>query len=245
MADALTQYLDAVQLMQTRVFDSQRELLQQIAARMADTIARDGHIYLFGTGHSSSLAVEAHHRAGGLAAVVPILATNLMLHESTLLATDLERTAGIAAPLLERYQPRADDMLFVFSNSGVNQTPVEMAHAGKTRGLWVVAVCAMEYAKYAPRSTFGKRLYEVADWTIDNGGVIGDAVVPLEGRAWRVAPTSTVIGALLWNALVAQTAYLLNARGITPPIFISSNVAGANEHNAALQAAARVFNPHF
>lgn len=245
MADALTQYFDAVQRMQTRVFESQRELLQQVAARMADTIAREGRIYLFGTGHSHLLAVEAHHRAGGLAFAIPILATNLMLHESTLLATDLERTAGIAAPLLDRYQPRADDMLFVISNSGVNQVPVEMAHAGKTRGMWVVAVCAMEYAKHAPRSTFGKRLYEVADCTIDNGGMIGDAIVPLEGRTWRAASSSTVIGALLWNALVAQTAYLLNERGITPPIYISSNVAGAEEHNAALQQVARVFNPHF
>ena len=38
---------------------------------------------------------------------------------------------------------------------------------------------------------------DVADYVLDNCGVVGDAVVELEGFSQRVAATSTVVGAAL------------------------------------------------
>src|SRR6185503_20484224 len=120
-------YFRAVVEIQHRVFETQRDLLAQIAQRMAETILAGGRIFVFGTGHSHMLAEEGYARAGGLMSVVPIFYTALMLHESVPLSAKVERTPGLAPGLLDRSGITAADMLFVYSNSGVNQLPVEMA----------------------------------------------------------------------------------------------------------------------
>ncbi len=69
---------------------------------MAECVERDDRILLFGTGHSHLLAEEGHYAVGGLANVVPMLESSLMLHQSSILSGKLERiggrrTAGIRA----------------------------------------------------------------------------------------------------------------------------------------------------
>jgi len=242
--NGIDRYFAAIQKLQSNVIANQRGQLAQVAGAMADTIAAGRRVLVFGTGHSHMLAEEGHFRAGGLAAVTPILLSGLMLHESALLSGQLERTAGIAEPLLDRYKPQAGEMLFVFSNSGVNLLPVEMGLAARTRGLTVVAVCSLAYARVAPLSAVGKRLFEVADYTLDNGGEPGDSLVPLDGTPWRVGPSSTVMGALLWNCLITEAALQLQSRMAFAPVYASANMPGAAEHNATLLAQWRALNPH-
>ncbi|MDX1687526.1 MAG: SIS domain-containing protein [Candidatus Promineifilaceae bacterium] len=237
-------YLKAIQTLQRRIIEDQSRLLEYVAARMVETIGRDGRLFIFGTGHSHLLAEEAFFRAGGLAPVVPIFSSALMLHENVELGSRLERSPDLAADLLERYRPQPDEMIFIFSNSGVNQLPVEMALRAKERGLFVVSVASLEYAQVAPLSPIGKRLDEVADVALDNGGRPGDALLSIEGFSWRVAPSSTIAGALIWNALVAETAALLQAAGREVPAFASLNMEGAAEHNEALLKKWRGQNPH-
>ena len=67
---------------------------------------------------------------------------------------------------------------------------------------------------------------------IDNLGIPGDAAIDIEGLGGRVGPTSTVAGAAIVNALVAEAVERLVRHGITPPVFISSNLAGGDEANA-------------
>jgi uncharacterized phosphosugar-binding protein len=240
----LRTYLEEVQALQARVVVGQAQTLTTVAEQMAETIAAGGRIFVFGTGHSHLMAEEAFYRAGGLAPVVPIFSATLMLHRNPERGSRLERSEGLAAPLLEWYGPEPGEMLFIFSNSGVNRLPVEMALEAKARELTVVAVLSRAYAGEAPLSSLGKRLDQVADLTIDNGGAPGDALVSLNGTGWRVGPTSTVIGALIWNALVAETATCLKARGLEVPVFASLNMEGAAAHNAALLEKWRPGNPH-
>ncbi len=244
LGEGLDQYVSTMQSLQSKVVAAQRVTLLEIAARMAECVERDDRILLFGTGHSHMLAEEGHYRAGGLANVVPMLQSALMLHESSILSGRLERTAGMARPVFERYQPQAGEMLFVFSNSGVNIAPVEMALLAKEHGLISVAVCSLAYAQVAPLSSAGRRLFEVTDYVIDNGGEQGDGVIAVPGLAWHVGPSSTVITALLWNALVTEAAFMLQARGAAIPIFGSSNAPGGAEHNATLLQKWRTRNPH-
>jgi uncharacterized phosphosugar-binding protein len=241
---AIDQYVQAVGELQTSVVKSQRAILLQIARRMATTTRREHRIFLFGTGHSHLLAEEGFYRAGGLANIVPILTEHLMLHHLPALGSRLERTPGLADIILDRYAPEPEEMLFIFSNSGVNQLPVEMALRGRERKMFVVGISSFEYAGQAPRSEVGLRLDQSVDLALDNGGVPGDALLELENFSWRVAPSSTVICALLWNCLVAETARILLESGITPPIFVSLNVAGAAEHNQALLEKWRPHNIH-
>src|SRR5215213_437144 len=137
---ALDQYLNAMSELQARVVDSQRAKLLQVARQMAETTSKDQRIFLFGTGHSHLLAEEGFYRAGGLANVVPILTEHVMLHHLPSLGSRLERTPGLATLILERYAPQPGEMLFVFSNSGVNQLPVEMALHGREKGLFIVSI---------------------------------------------------------------------------------------------------------
>ena len=241
---AFDHYLRAINELQTRVVEGQRARLIQVAEKMAETTQRDQRIFLFGTGHSHLLAEEGFYRAGGLANVVPILSEHFMLHSLPELGSRLERTPGLAELILDRYTPIAGEMLFVFSNSGVNRLPVELALRGRERGMFVVSISSLVYAHQAPLSDLGVRLDQAVDLALDNGGIPGDALLELPDFPWRVAPSSTVIGATLWNCLVAETARLLLTSDIQPPIFVSINVQGAAEHNRALLGKWRPRNIH-
>lgn len=237
-------YFDAIRALQEKVIASQRATLIAVANRMAAVIRSGGRIFVFGTGHSHLMVEEGFFRAGGLAAVTPVFSSALMLHENPVLSSQLERTPDLAATLLDHYNPQMGEMIFVYSNSGVNQMPVEMAQQAQRRGLTVVAVCSQAYAQVAPLSTLGVRLAECADFVLDNGGMPGDALVAVEGLPWRVGPSSTLVNALLWNCLVTETTLRMMEDGSEPPVIASLNMAGAAEHNEALLAKWRKVNPH-
>lgn len=230
--DGIACYLDMIQRLQRGVIESQAPLLKALAQRMAQAVLDGRRIFVFGTGHSHLLAGEAYCRAGGIATVVPIFYTALMLHENIPAEALIERTPGLAAPLLDAHKPKSGEMIVIFSNSGVNQVPVEMAVAARERGLVVVTVSSYAFAAQAPRSTIGKRLDELADFAIDNGGVPGDAMIGVGGD--HVGPSSTVVGATLWNCLVVEVARLLHTARGGAPIFVSQNMQGGLEHNAAI-----------
>jgi uncharacterized phosphosugar-binding protein len=242
--NGIRNYLRTVLALQEEVIQAQTHVLGEVADQMAKVILRDGRIFIFGSGHSHMLAEEAFYRAGGLACAVPIFSSALMLHENPTLSSRMERTPGLAASLFDKYQPREGEMLFIFSNSGVNNLPVEMALHAKERGIIVVSVSSLAYSKQAPLSSLGKRLDEVADFVIDNGGEPGDALMQVEGLAWRVAPSSTLTGALIWNCLLTECAARLQAASIDVPVFASYNMPGAAEHNARLLEKWRPLNPH-
>jgi len=240
----ITHYLTAIQDLQRRVIETQMTVLDKVASHMLETVRSDKRIFIFGTGHSHMMAEEAFYRAGGLAAAVPIFMTDLMLHGNPDLGSRLERTPGIAAILLDLYQCQAGEMLFVYSNSGVNHLPVEIAMLARQRGLTVVGVCSRAYAQVAPLSALGLRLDEAADYVIDNLGMPGDGLVPLDGSDWRVGPSSTILGAFIWNALITEVLTRLQAAGEELPVYASFNMRGAAEHNKGLLHKWGSLNPH-
>ena len=238
-------YAREIMRIQEQVIETQLETMGKIAQQMAEVIRQERRIFLFGTGHSHLLAEEAYFRAGGIPAAVPIFTPQvLMLHESALMSSRLERMPGLATPLLEEYDPQAGEMLFVYADSGSNALPVQMAIEAKARGLITVGVCSLKYAQIAPLSAAGKKLYEVSDYLLDNGGTPGDALVPIEGLPWRVAASSTVIGATLWNCLLAEAVFRLAQAGADVPVFASYNMPGAIEHNQTVLAKWSQINPH-
>lgn len=209
--------------------------LQNVAAVFAKAIEDDKLIYTFGTGHSSLLASEGLYRAGGLACVSAILEPSTTYELGMIAGSAYERLSGQAALILDRYPLRAGDVLVIYSNSGVNAVPVEMAQEAKARGLITVAVMSRQYSKQAPKTAASKQtLADVAEYVIDNYIPPGDAVVPFYEDTLRAAAVSNVAGALIWNALVAETVALLEIKGIKAPVYISSNMPGAKEHNATL-----------
>ena len=187
---------------------------------------------MFGSGHSHMIAEELYLRAGGLALVHGILPAELMLHEMANKSTYLERIEGYSQALVELYRVEAKDTVMVISNSGRNAVPVEMCLAAKEKGAKVIAMTSMKHsASCTSRHSFGKKMYEIADVTIDNCADPGDAAFPIEGLNSTIGPTSSITGITIAQALICQVVDNLVKAGIEPPVFKSSNVDGGDEHN--------------
>lgn len=219
---------DTVRQLLDRAEQTQAEAVAAAARLMADCLANDGLVHAFGTGHSHMLVEELFYRAGGLAPINPIFDPGLMLHESGLTSTDIERMEGYVPVVFSRYDFSPGDVMIIISNSGCNAGPVEAALEARRRGLPVIALTALAYSQASPpRHSSGRRLFELADVILDNGGLPGDAAVAVEGLPVRICPTSTIVGATLLNAVVYETIRLMLAHGLTPPVIQSVNLATA------------------
>ncbi|MCR2800229.1 SIS domain-containing protein [Microbacterium sp. zg-Y818] len=216
----------------------------ELAGRMvAECFDRGGMLYVFGSGHSHVFAEEAFYRAGGAARVCPILKPEHMLHAGARRSTELERQPGLAVALLEPYAINpATDVLLVVSNSGANALPVEVAETACERGIPVIAITSVAYAKASPSP--GGRLHEIADVVLDNQCPPGDALVTLGDDLPRVGPASTVVGLALLNAVIVEALARQTAQGHRPDIYLSAGMPGAREHNARTSQLFSRRNPH-
>lgn len=235
-------YLEALAARLASIFAINRDAIGHAVSAIEAAARDDRLVYLFGTGHSHLLAEEVHYRAGGLALTVPVLSAPLMLHESSLASGAYERTPGVAEVALSRYPIAQGDVLIVISNSGINAAPVEAVGLGKRVGATVIALSSNEYSRQAANGR--PRIAELADISLDNGAPAGDATVDIPASAIRVGPVTTSIGAAILHAIFAEVAARLAANGGEAPVYLSANMPGASEVNAALIARYRKRNPH-
>ncbi|MCL2814986.1 MAG: hypothetical protein FWD23_10335, partial [Oscillospiraceae bacterium] len=56
----------------------------------------------------------------------------------------------------------------------------------------------------------------------------------IEGFEQKTSPTSTIAGAAVINAVTAEAAGIFLETGQIPPVFMSANLDGGDEKNAAL-----------
>jgi uncharacterized phosphosugar-binding protein len=228
-------YLLAAERLVARLAEDEWASIEAAADLVAASLVRGGTIHAFGTGHSHMLAEELFYRAGGLVRVEPILFEGLMLHAGAELSTTMERLPGLARALLVHHPIARDDVLVVASNSGGNTVVTELATLVAGGGTPVIAVISRAHARSPlARATGVRRLSDIADVVIDNGGAIGDAVVEVEGLGTPVGPTSTVVGSAALNAVIAEAVERLVAQGAEPEVFRSSNLEGGDAANARL-----------
>jgi uncharacterized phosphosugar-binding protein len=222
---AFEQYLDALVVLVTRIRNEQSPHIRQAARLIADTLAADGLVHTFGTGHSHLVAEEAFFRAGGLAAVNPIRDGRLMMLEGAIASTRAEREHGLARSILGRHKISPGDVAIIVSNSGRNAAPIEMALEMRAGQASVVAITSLTQSRAATsRHVSGKRLFELADVVLDNGIPAGDALVSVPGIDWPMGPGSTVSGAALVNAVLVEAAALAAARGLRVAVLRSANL---------------------
>ncbi|MGL4676949.1 MAG: SIS domain-containing protein [Brevinema sp.] len=194
-----------------------------------------GSFYVFGSGHSHMVAEEIYIRAGGLALVKAILPPELMLHEMPNKSTYLERLNGYSQALLKLYQVSKGDVLMVVSNSGRNNVPVEMCLEAKKMGVFVIALTSIKHSQSSDsRHISGKKMYEIADITIDNRADKGDASFYIEGFDIPVGATSDITGLVIAQAIITGIVSKMVEQGKNPPVFKSSNLDGADEYNEKL-----------
>jgi uncharacterized phosphosugar-binding protein len=225
-------YAEKIQKMIDQIVNSQKENIRKAAAIMADSVKSGGIIFTFGTGHSHMIAEEVMYRAGTLVPIYAILEQGVSGDRDVTKSEFTERLEGYAELILNYHKLTDKDVLIIISNSGRNAVPIEMAMGAKKRGIPVIAVTSLEYSKGQPsRHSSGKRLFELADVTIDNCGVLGDAVIKLDGLEQPVAPTSNLTANFIIHSLTMETVIALLDMGITPPVFFSGNLDGAREKN--------------
>ncbi len=228
-------YLTAAHATLSEASKDEIETVSRAADHIASSLKAGGMVHTFGTGHSHMLAEELFYRAGGLARVDPILIGELMLHESASRSTEIERQPGLADTILRDHPMSAGDVLIIASNSGGNCVAVELALRAREIGVFVIALTSLRHATSAQaRTGTGARLHDVADLTLDNHGVVGDAAVSIGGSDRRVGATSTVVGAALLQAMAVEVVALLVEQGVDPEVFASSNTAGGDEINRVL-----------
>ncbi len=210
------------------MMDSQEKAIEEAAKLVGDCIADGKHVYTFGSGHSQLLAREITGRAGGL---VPVY------HLPDPIWGMVERMEGFGEKLLEQYPIQSGEVIFVISNSGRNPEPIEFAIGAKERGLKVIALTSLNHSKNVDsRHSSGKKLYECADVILDTGTPKGDATVSFEGLSIKAGALSTILGASMLNAVMVDAIQYLLDKGIEPPVMISLNVDGSDEHNEKLIA---------
>ena len=226
------EYLRNIQKLLEKLENTQEQVIEQVAEVCADCIYNGGLLYFFGTGHSHMICEEPFYRAGGLASIYPILETDLMLHEGASKSSSYERLEGLGNVVVSHTPLGKGDVLFLISNSGRNCAVIDAALEAKKRGAVTVAITSMNHTtNVASRHSSSLNLYQVCDFVLDNGGIVGDASVSLDGLPQKIAPTSSVIDITLVNLVLVNTVELLLQKGMIPPVFTSANTDQGDSAN--------------
>ena len=249
-------YRDQIVAIMDRTLANEAAPLDAARDAIAAALRADRLIHVAGSGHSHLIALEVFYRAGGIAAAQALLDEDLMLHRGAERSTLLERESGRAAAVLARHRVSPGDVVIIVSNSGRNAYPVEFALLARAAGAVTIALTSRQHSTaVASRHTSGKRLFELADIVLDNGGVPGDAGLQIPGlqipglqipglqvtglqvpgHAGKMGPTSTIIGVWMLNLLLAEAVAQLAAEGISVDVWQSAN-ADQGDNSAALIA---------
>jgi uncharacterized phosphosugar-binding protein len=235
MAPLRVTYRDRIVSILDGILETQSDALDAARTAVADALARDRLIHVAGSGHSHLLAEEVFYRAGGIAAAQAILDEDLMLHKGAERSTMFERESGRAATVLGHYRLTPGDVVFIASNSGRNAYPIELAMLARDAGATTIAITSLAHARAVDsRHKSGKRLFEITDIVLDNGGAYGDGSLDVPGQAGRMGPTSTIAGVFLLNTIIAEAVAELAGRGITVDVYRSANTDNADGAKAMI-----------
>lgn len=238
MTDLTAQFYSQVQSRLERLAGP-NAAIDEAVRLTADALEAGGVIQAFGTGHSEAFAMEIAGRAGGLIATNRIALRTLVLrgdHDvATLGGAEFERDPNVGENLLALFDIQPNDIFMIASNSGVNGSILGVALAAKARGHKLIAVTSIDHtSKVTPKHPSGKRLSEVADVVIDNLAPFGDSTMALEGGI-GIGAVSSITAAFIAQRITIGVAETIRQRGKTPPVYLSANIPGGDEHNRALE----------
>ncbi len=226
-------YIRAARAVVDAVEATQVTNLARVSRLCADCIGNGGLVHLFGTGHSRMAIEEIFPRYGSYPGWHPIVELSLTYHTDVVgsngqrQAMFLERLEGFGEVILRNFTFGPHDIMMVFSSSGVNGVVIDVALGAKRRGLPVIAVTSLAHSTQSEAGhSGGKKLYEIADVTLDNCSPVGDGAVAVDGVDAPVGPVSTIGNTILVNAIKCQVAQLLAERGQPPLVLASSLILG-------------------
>ncbi len=223
----MSEYLEKIIGNLQAIEKSQAQAMHQAKELVAKVIQNDGLIHVFGCGHSHIPALDTFYRAGGLANVSPMLDTDLMLHNGAAKSSRMEKMTGIGGEIFRRYKVEVKDLLIVFSASGKNTVPCEVADAAREAGVPVIGVSSSNYFDK------GGELYKHVGLHIDCMVSYGDACLEV-GNA-MMGGLSTSAFCFILNSILIGGAELAYQNGTKLPVYWSGNIEGGREHNIRLE----------
>jgi uncharacterized phosphosugar-binding protein len=236
-------YLTAAEQILTDLRTTQLESIERAADICAYSIANDGLVHLFGTGHSRMFVEEMFPRHGSFPGFHPIVELSLTYHNPVVGANGqrqamfLEHVEGLGKVILRNFVLAEPDSFIIFSNSGVNEVVVEVGLEVKKRGLPLICVVSVAHCQsVSALHSSGAKLIDIADVVIDNCTPAGDALVKIDGLDDPVGPGSTIGAALVTNALKCGIAEKLTTQGKPPLVLTSSHFIGSAGSKARFEA---------
>ena len=227
------EWFDAAGALLDKVASTQLDAVEEASRYCADAIGGGGLVHLFGTGHSHIPVEEMFPRYGSYPGFHPIVELSMTFHTQVVGANGqrqamfIERVPGLAHAILANFNFALPDAFMVFSVSGINAVPVEMAMGARERGLKVIAVTSVTQSLQTPTTHISRtRLLDHADVVLDLCTPSGDALVTVDDLEGPVGPGSTFVAVALVNALKTRTAQLLVERDAPPTVITSASVSG-------------------
>lgn len=219
------QYHSEVKKLIDKVVHKNQDILNKVIDLVSKTIIDDKIIHAFGTGHSHIIGLELFARAGGIANVNAMLDSTVMSSEGARRSAEIERISGFAKVIWDQHKIKKNDIFIVISNSGRNAMPIEMAELAKNNSNKVIAITSInQSSKYPARIKNQKKLYEIADYVIDNCVPSGDSIIPI-GKDFSGA-VSSILGCFIVNLMVTESLKIVHKAGKKLPLFYSQNIDG-------------------
>ncbi len=237
-ADALCEgYFASTQDVMRRVLAEETGVLDAAAQKLADQVAADRLIHIFGPGgHSNLASQEVFFRAGGLMHVSAILDEGTLLSNGALRSMAIERLPGYGKIVIADQRLDENSLLILVNAYGINAALIDAALEARRRGAFVIGVSSRQHAAgtspdHPARHPNRQNLHDIVDIAIDTKVPIGDAVVQMPGMTESISAISTFANAFTLNCLVIRTVAKLVERGIEPPVWRSGNAPGGDEAN--------------
>ena len=220
------------------VAEKQADNIHAAAELMADAIANDRLISVYGGGGHTTLCMgEMFFRAGGLCNINPIMETGLSVFNQAHKYLELERTVNYGSAIVKYYDLQKDDVLIIFHNIGINPATIDAAMEAKKAGAKIIAVSSSAWQEGMPKDHFirhpnKKNLFDYADVCIDDYNPVGDCIVNIPGMGTPIAPVSNVVDFTIAHLLEIETCHICMERGIQPPVWMSANTPEGDAYNA-------------
>lgn len=231
-------YLDSTLAVLRRVEEEQQSNIEKAAGLMADAIAEDRLIHVYGGGgHTTLVMGEMFFRSGGLANINPIMETGLSVFNQAIKYLELERCVNYGSSIVKYYKLKPNDVLIIFHNIGINPATIDAAMEAKAAGAKIIAVSSSYWQNEMPPDHFirhpnHKNLFDFADVCIDDYNRVGDCAVTVPGFDTPIAPNSNMVDFYIAHRLEIETVKQCVERGIEPPVWRSANAPGGDEFNA-------------
>lgn len=234
-------YLAAALAILDRVRTGQADRIRAAGRIMADAIADDRLIHVYGGGGHTTLAMgEMFFRAGGLSNIDPVMETGISVFNQALKYLELERCVEFGAAVVRYYDIRPGDPFIVFHNIGINAATIDAALEARRKGARIIAVSSSAWqalpADHPIRHPSRQNLFDLAEISIDDYNPVGDAVVRMPGLDTPIGPVSNLVDFTIAHWLEIECVRQCIARRIVPPVWNSANAPGGDAKNAGLLA---------